>query len=53
MKRWEYKKLLVETYSIKSKDLNVFGEEGWELVSTHQDNSSNFCYLWFKREKIK
>ena len=47
MKKWEYKVGLSRTYEISAKELNRFGKDGWQLVSS-QRAEDGLC-LVFKR----
>lgn len=43
MKRWEY----LKEKNLLLKDLDKFGNEGWELITIHQIGNTVFYY--FKR----
>jgi hypothetical protein len=46
MQKWEYKK----TDSLEEDDLNVLGEQGWELVAI-ENYEGEAWYMYFKRPK--
>lgn len=49
MKRWEYKAHWVRlAYLIN--DLNEWGKDGWELVTTNDNSAANEIHCIFKRE---
>lgn len=48
MKKFEYK---IEYRDLGIKELNRYGEEGWELVAVEPSKTNGPPRLWFKREK--
>lgn len=48
VKKFEYKR---EYRDLGIKELNQYGEEGWELVAVEPSRTDNPPRLWFKREK--
>lgn len=50
MKRWGYKYLYTSGVGDFLKELNRFGNEGWELVSTERTDSGSYREF-LKREK--
>lgn len=48
MKKFEYKRVCRE---VGSKELEMIGEEGWELVAIEPSKHGIPSILWFKREK--
>jgi len=69
MTKWEYKfmsfsggtELWIDSYNVKyiekvaqqQEQLNILGEDGWELVHYHFSEASDKCYLILKRELRK
>jgi len=49
MVKWKYTIQFVVRENSVVKELNSFGEEGWELVTERRDDSGN-TILTFKRE---
>jgi hypothetical protein len=53
IEKWEYKTTQIEDY-YSEKELNIIGDDGWELVQvnfTHVGGSSQVCFGIFKRPK--
>ncbi len=50
MQKWEYTAVVSET-PLQSR-LNVFGDDGWELVSAFYDSQYGYVY-YFKRPKAE
>ena len=48
MRRFEYKQETVDKFSVK--ELNEYGNEGWELVTILPVPNSSIIILYFKRE---
>lgn len=48
MKKFEYKR---EYRDLGIKELNQYGEEGWELVAVEPSKTDDPPRLWFRREK--
>ena len=49
MQQWEYKVETLISITLSERDLNDFGEDGWELVGIYKD--SGFSYAVFKRPR--
>ena len=48
MEKWEYK-LTTKSEAVSTSELNQYGAEGWELVSTSYNPESYQTTLYFKR----
>ena len=48
MKKYEYKRIYRE---VGTRELEMIGEAGWELVAVESSKSDTPPILWFKREK--
>lgn len=48
MKKFEYKRIYRE---VGARELEMIGEEGWELVAVESSKLDLPPTLWFKREK--
>ena len=52
MKKFEYKKVWRGSDRLSLIELNMLGDEGWELVSTYSSNGFDIVYI-FKKEKYE
>lgn len=51
MKKFEYKKVWRGSDRLSLIELNMFGDEGWELVTTYSSGPGYDIVYIFKREK--
>lgn len=47
MKKFEYKII----HSLSQYELNIMGDDGWELISIQHVNETEKYWFYFKREK--
>ena len=47
MKKFEYKII----HSLNQYELNIMGDDGWELISIQYVNETGKYWFYFKREK--